>query len=89
LVGNPGKIDGHIPPDKVPGIHPDIYDSICEATTDEERSKHCNKYEIDGKEIHLFNITGKLKKIQTMCLLLDITIFNTYQYNLYSKIIKL
>ena len=60
MVGNPGKIDGHIRPDKVPGIHPNTYDSICEATKDEERSKHCNQYEIDGIEIHLFNITGGL-----------------------------
>ena len=62
LVGNPGKIDGHIRPDDIPGIHPDTYDSICEAPKDEERSKPFNQYEIDGIEIHLFNITGKLSK---------------------------
>ena len=60
LVGNPGKIDGHIPPDKIPGMDPDEYDNICESTRDAKRSKPCNLYTIDGKEIHLFNITGKI-----------------------------
>ena len=58
LVGNPGKIDGHIPPDKIPGIEPEKYDKIYEDTRDEIRSKPCNAFEIDGTEIHLFNITG-------------------------------
>ena len=61
LVGNPGKIDGHIPPDKIPGIRPDSYDTVCDATRDKERSKPCDGYMIDGKEIHLFNITGNRK----------------------------
>ena len=58
LVGNPGKIDGHIPPDEIPGIRPESYDTVCYATRDKERSKPCDGYMIDGKEIHLFNITG-------------------------------
>ena len=61
LVGNPGKIDGHIAPDKIPGIRPESYDTVCDATRDKERSKPCDGYMIDGKEIHLFNITGNRK----------------------------
>ena len=61
LVGNPGKIDGHIPPDKIPGINPDLYDDVCVATRDTDRSKPCNNYTIGGMEIHLFNITGNIR----------------------------
>ena len=58
LVGNPGKIDGHIPPDKVTNIDGETYDNICEMNKYGGRYKDCNIYEIEGKEIHLFNITG-------------------------------
>ena len=61
LVGNPGKIDGHIPPDKIPGIHPDLYDDVCVVTRNKDRSKPYNAYTIGGMEIHLFNITGNIK----------------------------
>ena len=68
LVGNPGKIDGHIPPDKIPGIRPESYDTVCYATRDKERSKPCDGHMIDGKEIHLFNITGNRIFLFTMSL---------------------
>ena len=58
LVGNPGKIDGHIPPDQIPGIRVDLYEDICSSTRDKERSKPHDGYMIAGNEIHLFNITG-------------------------------
>ena len=58
LVGNPGKIDGHIHPDQIPGIRVDLYDDICSSTRDKERSQTRDGYRIDGNEIHLFNITG-------------------------------
>ena len=58
LVGNPGIPDGHIEPDTISGMDPNLYEDICQGTRDKERSKSLNEYEIGGKEIHLFNITG-------------------------------
>ena len=58
LVGNPGIPDGHIEPDTIAGMDPNQYEDICQGTRDKERSKSLNEYEIGGKEIHLFNITG-------------------------------
>ena len=58
LVGNPGKIDRRIPPDKVTNIDDETYDNICEMSKYGGRYIGCNIYEIEGTEIHLFNITG-------------------------------
>ena len=57
-MGNPGIPDGHIEPDTIAGMDPDLYEDICQGTRDKERSKSVNEYEIGGREIHLFNITG-------------------------------
>ena len=58
LVGNPGNPDGHIEPDTIAGMDANLYEDICQGTRDKERSKSLNEYEIGGREIHLFNITG-------------------------------
>ena len=60
LVGNPGKIDGWIPPDNVTDIGDEKYNDIFEITRSGDAFEECSTYQINGTAIRLFNITGTL-----------------------------
>ena len=60
LVGNPGKIDGWIPPDKVTDIGDEKYDELFGVTRSGDEFEECSTYQMNRTEIRLFNITGNL-----------------------------
>ena len=64
LVGNPGTIDGWIPPAKVTDIGEDGYNNLIHLTATNMGREDCNNYTtIDGKQILLFNIKGSTYSI--------------------------
>ena len=57
IVGEPGKPDGHIPPES---LDIEKYDNPCNDAMREESCRSNKVYKIDGLEINLFNITGNI-----------------------------
>lgn len=60
LVGNPGKVDGWIPPENVTDIGAEKYDNIFKVTRSGDEFEECSTYLMNKTEIRLFNITGNL-----------------------------
>ena len=64
IVGEPGKPDGHIPPERITS---ELYDHSCKDALREENCKRDKVYKIDGLEINLFNITGNVYQFSDIC----------------------
>ena len=58
ILGDPGKPDGWIPPD---GNKNKLNAQLCNQFTNGESCKERTIYKIDGLEVNLFNITGRIR----------------------------